>query len=258
MSPRASTRTPAATPAAIPTGETPGKRAAVQRMFAAISPRYDLLNRLLSAGQDQRWRRRAVRLFGPEVRRVLDVAAGTGDLGAAWLAARPGGELIATDFVPAMCAAGRAKLAGRPGFRACLVADALALPLAPGCMDGAMVAFGVRNFENLAAGLAEMARVLRPAGELLVLEFFPPRNPASERLFRFYFQRVLPRLGGWISGDAEAYRYLPRSVGDFVDREHFAALLAAAGFAAIRRAECAGGIATAFHAVKVAPAVRDS
>lgn len=234
----------------IPTGETPGKRDAVQRMFTAISPRYDRLNRLLSAGQDQRWRRRAVRLFGPEVRRVLDVAAGTGDLGAAWLASRRGVELIASDFVPAMCAAGAAKLGGRPGYRGSLVADALALPLATASVDGVMVAFGVRNFENLAAGLAELARVLRPGGELLVLDFFPPRKPAGERLFRLYFTRVLPRLGGWISGDAEAYRYLPRSVSDFVDRERFAALLAAAGLAGLRSLELGGGIATAFHAVK--------
>jgi demethylmenaquinone methyltransferase/2-methoxy-6-polyprenyl-1,4-benzoquinol methylase len=240
-------------PARIPTGEAPGKRAAVQRMFAAITPRYDLLNRLLSAGQDQRWRRRAVRRFGPEVRRVLDVAAGTGDLGAAWLAARPDGELIATDFVPAMCAAAAAKLAGRPGYLGSAVADALALPLAAGSVDGVMVAFGVRNFENLAAGLAEMARVLRPGGELVVLEFFPPRSGASARLFRFYFQRVLPRVGGWISGDAEAYRYLPRSVGDFVDRERFGALLAGAGLEVLARAECSGGIASVFHARKPTP-----
>ncbi len=248
--PRSSTRAPLDAAPAIPTGEAPGKRAAVQRMFTAISPRYDLLNRLLSAGQDQRWRRRAVRCFGPEVRRALDVAAGTGDLGAAWLAARPGAELIATDFVPAMCVAGGVKLAGRPGFRGYLVADALALPLADACVDGVMVAFGVRNFEKLEAGLAEMARVLRPGGELLVLEFFPPRNPASARLFRFYFKSVLPRLGGWISGDAQAYRYLPRSVGDFVDRERFASLLAEAGLSPPRVQEFNGGIATAFLARK--------
>jgi len=240
-------------PARIPTGETPGKRAAVQRMFAAISPRYDLLNRLLSAGQDRRWRRRAVRRFGPEVCRVLDVAAGTGDLGAAWLAARPGAELITSDFVPAMCAAAAAKLGGRPGYRGCLVADALALPLAGACLDGVMVAFGVRNFENLAPGLSELARVLRPGGELLVLEFFPPHDPARKRLFHLYFSQVLPRLGGWISGDAEAYRYLPRSVGDFVDRERFAALLAGAGLEVRGREEYSGGVATLFHARKAFP-----
>ena len=111
-----------------------------------------------------------------------------------------------------------------------------------------MVAFGVRNFENLAIGLAELARVLRPGGELLVLEFFPPRQPASERFFRFYFQRVLPRVGGWISGDAEAYRYLPRSVSDFVSRERFAALLRAAGLVPLSIRELSGGIATAVHA----------
>lgn len=239
-------------PARIPTGEAPGKRAAVQRMFAAISPRYDRLNRLLSAGQDQRWRRRAVRRFGPEVRRVLDVAAGTGDLGLAWLASRPGAELIASDFVPTMCAAGAAKLGGRPGYRGSLVADALALPLATASVDGVMVAFGVRNFENLAAGLAEMSRVLRAGGELVVLEFFPARGLLLQRAYRFYFNGILPRVGGWLSGNAEAYRYLPRSVGDFVDRERFAALLVAAGFEFLAREECSGGIATVFHARRLA------
>ena len=237
--------------APIPTGEAPGKRDAVQRMFAAISPSYDRLNHLLSAGQDRRWRRRAVGMFGPGVRRVLDVAAGTGDLGAAWLAARPDGELVSTDFVAAMCATGAAKLAGRRGYLGYAVADALALPLGDGAVDGVMAAFGVRNFAQLDAGLAEMVRVLRPGGELVVLEFFPARSAAIERAFRVYFHHVLPRVGGWISGSPEAYRYLPASVGDFVSRERFTALLEAAGLGEIRRRECGGGIATAFHGVKL-------
>ena len=235
----------------IPTSQTAGKREAVRGMFAAISPSYDRLNRLLSAGQDRRWRRRAVSLFGPDVRRVLDVAAGTGDLAAAWLAARPGAEVLATDFVPEMCTAGAAKLRGRPGFLGYAVADALCLPAPDGAYDGVMAAFGVRNFENLAAGLAEMARVLRPGGELVVLEFFPARSAVIEGIFRLYFHHVLPRLGGWISGDREAYRYLPASVGDFATRAQFAVLLEGAGYSAIGSHECSGGIATAYHAVKI-------
>ncbi len=234
----------------IPTGQTPGKREAVQGMFAAISPSYDRLNRLLSAGQDARWRRRAVAMFGPEVKRVLDVAAGTGDLSAAWLADREGAEVLATDFVAEMCVAGAAKLNGRSGLRGYAVADALALPIPDGAFDGVMAAFGVRNFENLAAGLAEMSRILRPGGELVVLEFFPARNAAVESLFRLYFHHVLPRVGGWISGEPEAYRYLPASVGDFADRERFGDLLGQAGFGGIERQECSGGIATVVRGIK--------
>ncbi len=234
----------------IPTGQAPGKREAVQGMFAAISPSYDRLNRLLSAGQDGRWRRRAVAMFGPEVKRMLDVAAGTGDLSAAWLADRESAEVLATDFVPEMCSAGAAKLEGARGLRGYAVADALALPIPDGAFDGVMAAFGVRNFENLAAGLAEMGRILRPGGELVVLEFFPARNAMIESLFRLYFHHVLPRVGGWISGEAEAYRYLPASVGDFADRETFRGLLAVAGFTSIEMKECSGGIATAVHAIR--------
>ncbi len=234
----------------IPTGQTPGKREAVQGMFAAISPSYDRLNRLLSAGQDARWRRRAVAMFGPDVKRVLDVAAGTGDLSAAWLADREGVEVLATDFVAEMCVAGAAKLEGAGGLRGYAVADALALPIPDGAFDGVMAAFGVRNFENLAAGLSEMARVLRPGGELIVLEFFPARNAAVESLFRLYFHHVLPRVGGWISGEPEAYRYLPASVGEFADRERFAALLGRAGFGGIEIRECSGGIATVVRSIK--------
>jgi demethylmenaquinone methyltransferase / 2-methoxy-6-polyprenyl-1,4-benzoquinol methylase len=233
----------------VPTTQTAGRREAVRGMFAAISPSYDRLNHLLSAGQDIRWRRRAVAMFGPDVKRVLDVAAGTGDLSAAWLTARTGNEVLATDFVPEMCMAGAAKLGGRPGLLGYAVADALALPAPDGAFDGVMAAFGVRNFENLGAGLAEMARVLRPGGEIVVLEFFPARMAFVDRIFRSYFHHVLPRVGAMISGDREAYSYLPKSVGDFVSREAFALLLKEAGFDAIEARECSGGIATAFHAV---------
>ncbi len=234
----------------IPTGEAPEKRQAVQGMFAAISHRYDLLNRLLSAGMDRRWRARAVGLFSKDIENVLDVAAGTGDLCSAWLADRPEARAVATDFVPEMCRLGAAKLAGHTRLSGYAAADALALPFADRSFDGVMAAFGVRNFAGLRDGLAEMTRVIRPGGEMLVLEFFPPRSAFQDRLFRFYFHHVLPRVGGWISGDREAYSYLPRSVGDFLGRDAFDQLLASLGMDVKCRMELSGGIATAVLARK--------
>ena len=230
--------------------EAPDHRGAVTRMFEGVARRYDLLNRLLSAGQDRRWRRRAVALLSPDARRVLDVAAGTGDLAAAFLAARPGGEAAACDPAPAMATHAARKLAGRAGWRGVVLGAAESLPFAGASFDAAMAAFGARNFADLAGGLAEMARVVRPGGELLVLEFFPAEKPLVAGLFRFYFRRVLPAVGGLVSGDRAAYRYLPASVDEFLDRAAFTELLARQGLVDIRKVELTGGIATAFHASK--------
>jgi len=226
------------------------KREAVHAMFAGIARRYDLLNHLLSGGLDRRWRRRAVALFSPDVRRVLDVAAGTGDLTAAWLADRPEARAVATDFVPEMCRLGVSKLEGESRLAGYAAADALALPFADASFDGVMSAFGVRNFAGLEAGLAEMTRVLRPGGEMLVLEFFPSPGTLRDKLFRFYFHRILPRVGGWISGNREAYAYLPRSVGEFAGREEFRQQLESNGLRTIRNIELSGGIASAVVARK--------
>lgn len=221
------------------------KRDAVHKMFASISHRYDFLNRLLSAGLDRRWRKRAVSLFSPDIHNVLDVAAGTGDLTLAWLADREDARAVATDFVPEMCAIGAKKLADESRLTAYATTDALALPFLDESFDGTMAAFGVRNFADLDAGIAEMARVLRPGGEMLILEFFPSRNAFMDKLFRFYFRRILPRLGGWLSGDREAYAYLPRSVGDFVNRETMVNILGDQGMQPIVFIELSGGVATA-------------
>ncbi|MBN2171799.1 MAG: ubiquinone/menaquinone biosynthesis methyltransferase [Candidatus Krumholzibacteriota bacterium] len=224
------------------------RRATVTRLFDGIAHRYDLLNRLLSAGLDGRWRRRAVALLSPEARRVLDVAAGTGDLAAAFLDARPGGEAAACDPSPAMAARAARKLDGRAGWRGVVLGAAERLPFADASFDAAMAAFGARNFADLAAGLGEMARVVRPGGELLVLEFFPAEKPLVAGLFRLYFHGVLPAVGGLVSGNRTAYRYLPGSVDSFLARDAFADLLARLGLADIRRVEFMGGVATAFHA----------
>ncbi len=229
----------------------PEKRAAVQGMFAAISHRYDLLNRVLSVGMDRHWRKRAVSMFSADVTSVLDVAAGTGDLSAAWLAHRREARVLATDFVPEMCRLGAAKLETETRLTGYAAADALALPFADNSFHGVMAAFGVRNFADLGAGLSEMARVIRPGGEMLILEFFPSRNSLQDKLFRFYFHRVLPRLGGWISGDREAYAYLPHSVCEFLSREDFGKLCSTIGLHTESRIEFSGGAATAILVKKV-------
>ena len=241
---------PAAATATGLSPEAERKRQSVQKMFAAITPAYDRLNHLLSLNLDRRWRRRAAGMFGADVKLVLDVAAGTGDLSLAWLRGRPLARVLASDFVAEMCAVGDGKLRGGSGYLGFARADALSLPFPDGSFDGAMAAFGVRNFADLEAGIGEMVRVIRPGGELMVLEFFPQRNAIMEGLFRFYFHRFLPLVGRWISGHDDAYDYLPRSVEGFATREQFAELLERNGCGRIRRIQFSGGIATAFHAKK--------
>ncbi len=231
--------------------ESSDKREAVQKMFAAITPAYDRLNHLLSLNQDKRWRKKAVGMFSGSVLRVLDVAAGTGDLSKAWLKHRAGVQVVSTDFVSEMCAVGDKKLAEKTGFMGYARADALSLPFPDDCFDGVMVGFGVRNFAELDVGIREMMRVLRPGGELIVLEFFPRRSPTLDRVFNFYFNRFLPRIGRKISGHTDAYLYLPRSVANFTMRTQFTTLLVESGCTRIRQKQHSGGIATTFHAYKV-------
>ncbi|MCP4549931.1 MAG: ubiquinone/menaquinone biosynthesis methyltransferase [bacterium] len=226
--------------------------ARIRGLFNAISHRYDLLNTLLTAGLDRRWRKQGVALFSPQVKRVLDIASGTGPLSLTWLEARDGNEVLATDFAPAMCRKGCVKLADKPGCLGFIVADALALPLPDNTFDGVMCGYGVRNFADLQRGLSEMARTLKPGGELLVLDFFPSRKPLTGRLIRFYMRRILPLVGGLISGEPKAYAYLPLSVDDFVTHEQFRAQLEELGFQDVRVREQSGGITSTIHA-RLAP-----
>ncbi len=178
-------------------------------MFARIARRYDLLNRLLSGGIDRRWRAAVVRRLGDvRGRKLVDACCGTGDL--ALVLERAGARVLGVDFTPQMLAHARRK--GRGRAARFVAGDALALPLADARADAATIAFGLRNVADRARGLRELARVVRPGGAVLVLEFSLPRGRLTGAFYRFYFTRVLPRLGGWISGDAEAYRYLPDTV----------------------------------------------
>ena len=203
-----------------PYSEEGSKREQVERMFDAISPKYDLLNRLFSLGIDQGWRRKVVRLLGAEpVQHLLDVATGTADL--AIMAAPKAERVTGIDISEGMLSHGRVKVTKRQLEKKVTLqqADSTALPFADGTFDAVTVAFGVRNFEDLQRGLVEMFRVLKPNGRLFVLEFSKPLHTPMRQLFRFYFHRIMPLIGRTVSKDSEAYTYLPKSV-DAVSYTH--------------------------------------
>jgi demethylmenaquinone methyltransferase/2-methoxy-6-polyprenyl-1,4-benzoquinol methylase len=237
-------RLPSSPGVAVPTPGSPEK-AAVRSMFDRIARRYDLLNRLLSAGTDVRWRRACVDLLElAQPARVLDLATGTADLLVETLRRDARHRGVGIDLSEQMLRRGAAKLRRRGlDTRARLAAgDAEALPLPSECFDAAMIGFGIRNLGNPLAALAEIRRVLRPGGRLVVLEFSLPPGWRGA-IYRRYFQGVLPRIGALVSGDAGAYSYLPASVARFPAPEAFAALMQAAGFTAVRWRLLTGGIA---------------
>ncbi len=221
----------------------------VRGMFGRIAPRYDLLNHLLSFNLDKRWRARTVArvasiLDRPDSR-VLDLCCGTGDVALA-LEKRAVRPVLATDFShPMLVEAGR-KLAAR-GFRTPLFeADALHLPLADASLDLITVAFGFRNLANYQSGLQELLRVLKPGGTAAILEFSQASNRVFRALYGFFSTRVLPRVGGMISGSPDAYSYLPESIRKFPGAEQLAREMRRAGFSRVEF-ECMTGGAVALH-----------
>jgi demethylmenaquinone methyltransferase/2-methoxy-6-polyprenyl-1,4-benzoquinol methylase len=226
---------------------TPGRpeKAAVRSMFDRIAPRYDLLNRLLSAGVDVRWRRACVDMLAIEPpARVLDLCTGTADLLIEALERDSRTSGLGLDLSMEMLSRGVRKLCRRGlSTRAALVSgDAERLPFESGTFDAALVAFGIRNVGDPLEALREVKRVLRPGGRLVVLEFSMPQGWRGQ-LYRIYFTRVLPRLGGLVSGDGGAYGYLPASVTRFPEGEAFETLMRTAGLAAVRARPLSGGIA---------------
>jgi demethylmenaquinone methyltransferase/2-methoxy-6-polyprenyl-1,4-benzoquinol methylase len=226
----------------------------VREMFSGIAPRYDLLNHLLSGRLDNVWRARVARRFAPILARgdarVLDLCCGTGDLAFA-LARRGPARIVGADFSHAMLAIARRKAeaatsASVSGNSAVefVEADALRMPFADATFDLVTTAFGFRNLANYDEGLKEIRRVLRPGGELGILEFSEPRGKLFGALYRFYFRHILPTLGGAISGNSAAYSYLPRSVGRFPSPEELAAQMERAGFGDVRFVRWTGGIVT--------------
>jgi len=222
----------------------------ISGMFDAIAPRYDLLNRLLSAGIDRRWRDaaiRSLRLTGTET--VLDVCTGTADVA---LAARRGGaaQVLGIDFAGAMLALGRRKVAAAGESRHIPLAraDAMRIPVADAAVDAVTVAFGIRNVERPAVACGEMARALRPGGRLAILEFGVPAFPGIRPLYLWYFRHVLPLIGRMISGHGGAYTYLPASVGAFPPPDEFMAMLRVAGFVDTRAEPLTFGIVQLYTA----------
>jgi demethylmenaquinone methyltransferase/2-methoxy-6-polyprenyl-1,4-benzoquinol methylase len=236
---------------------TPGapEKAAVRSMFNRIAPRYDLVNRLLSGGTDVRWRRRcidALALTGPA--RVLDVCTGTADLLLELLRRDPRHRALGVDLSGEMIQRGRDKLRRRDvGDRGAVAeGDAERLPVADVSCDGAVVAFGIRNVSDPLAALSEMRRVLRPGGVAVVLEFSMPKGLLLGRLYRLYFQRILPALGALISGDAGAYRYLPDSVDRFASPAELGSLMGQAGFQQVAWQPLTWGVAYLYRGVRPA------
>jgi demethylmenaquinone methyltransferase/2-methoxy-6-polyprenyl-1,4-benzoquinol methylase len=211
----------------------------VQAMFDRIARVYDLMNSVMTAGLHHRWRERAADLaaVGPGGR-ALDVACGTGDL-AVELARRvgPAGSVVGTDFSEAMLARARQKSTDVTWEWA----NALDLPYPDGGFDAATVGFGARNFSDLDRGLAEMTRVVRPGGRVVILEITTPQRPPLSTFFSIWFDRVVPTLGK-LAGDPDAYAYLPSSVKRFPDPEALAARMVGAGLTDVRWILTAGGI----------------
>lgn len=251
----------AASPSGVPGTRPEGVRdereaaARVREMFGRIAPRYDLLNHLLSLEVDKVWRRRVAKRFSAILRRpsatVLDLCCGTGDLALAFRREAPqGAEIVGSDFVPEMLERARAKAAASRAAITFVEADALALPFGDATFDLVSCSFGFRNLANYERGLREIRRVLKPGGVAAILEFAEPQGKVFGSLYRFYFRRVLPKLGGLISGNGFAYTYLPSSVSKFPSPEALQAQCKAAGFSEARFERWTGGIVTLHTAVK--------
>lgn len=222
------------------------KKTQVRDMFDRIAPRYDLLNHTLSFNIDRLWRRRVVRLVRRSgAQRILDLATGTGDLAIDLALHIPGARVLGVDLSEGMLDIARRKVAAR-GLDARIrleQGDAEHLGAADASVDALTVAFGVRNFGDLEAGLREMARTIRPGGQVVILEFSEPKGALFGPLYRFYSGWLLPRVGGAVSKDRKAYEYLPASVEAFPEPGAFMELMRRAGFRNCRARSQSFGIA---------------
>ena len=215
-------------------------------MFAAIAKRYDLLNHLLSGNVDRSWRRLVARRVADQIAgsrsRILDVACGTGDL-ALTLFEFTDAHITATDFCRPMLEIAVGKTQPNTGKVRFVEGDGLALPFLNQSFDAVTIGFGLRNFAAPEVGLTELLRVLRPGGLLAVLEFSKPQILGMRQLFQLYFDKVLPLMGGIISGSRSAYSYLPNSVKTFPDQEQLASMIRRVGFDEVSYQNLTGGIA---------------
>jgi len=213
----------------------------VRDMFARISPRYDLLNHLLSGNIDKRWRRRVIRKLSPLLppnADVLDVACGTGDLSIEIFEATKS-RVVGVDFCRPMLELARTKAQAIPFVEG----DALHLPFADQSFDFVTIGFGLRNLSSRERGLQELRRVLKPTGWAAILEFSQPTVSGLRQLVAFYYSRVLPSIGGWLSGSRNAYEYLPDSISKFPNQQELARMMRDSGFERVTFENFTGGVA---------------
>ena len=227
--------------------------ATVRAMFDRIVPRYDLMNHLMTFGMDIRWRKQIARRAAAMGDTVLDVATGTGDVA---FAIREAGAraVVGLDFSPEMISAAQAKERERRAGIDFLIGDAMHLPFPDDTFDACTVSFGLRNMPDYAAAIAEMTRVLRPGGRFICLEMTPYRKPVLGHLFSFYFEKIVPIIGGILSGDGAAYRYLPKSVAAFPTSTQMIMLMRAAGLTNTHVTMLGGGTVAIHTGVKTTDA----
>jgi demethylmenaquinone methyltransferase/2-methoxy-6-polyprenyl-1,4-benzoquinol methylase len=228
------------------------KREQVAEMFDNISPKYDLLNHLLSGGVDIYWRKRAIKLLRKQQPKViLDIASGTGDFAIEALSLNPQ-KVIGVDISEGMLAVGREKIKklGKESIITLQSGDSENLSFTDNYFDAVIVSFGVRNFQNLLAGLTEMNRVMKSDGTCVVVEFSKPRSFPFKQLYNFYFKYILPLIGKTVSKDSAAYTYLPESVQAFPDGEAFLEIFKKAGFKNTKCIPLTFGICTIYTGQK--------
>lgn len=228
------------------------KKVQVEEMFNQISPRYDLLNHLLSANIDKLWRKKAIKQLTPwNPGLVLDVATGTADFAIAATAIN-NAKVVGIDISEGMLEVGRRKIEkkGLESRIELIKADSEKLPFESDTFDAAIVGFGVRNFENLKAGISEIKRVLKPGGVFFVLEFSKPVKTPYKQIYQFYFTKILPLIGRMVSKDSNAYTYLPESVNEFPDGDKFLSILAEVGFVESKYFVQTFGIASIYETQK--------
>lgn len=229
------------------------KKEGIRKLFDNIAGKYDILNHILSLNIDKSWRRKAVKEIADtaEPLNILDEACGTCDFTIEIAKGAPqGSKVTGIDLSEGMLQIGREKCR-KEGITAELqTGDCEAMPYDEGTFDRIGVAFGVRNFENLPKGLTEMLRVLKPGGKLVILELSIPRNPIIRWCYKLYFLKILPAIGGWVSGNRSAYEYLPSSVLRFPAPEKFMEMMQEAGFEQVRKKSFTMGICNMYIGIK--------
>ena len=231
-----------------PIGEVKGKKEEIEEMFDAIAPRYDLLNKVLSAGIDKTWRRKAINwLAEHEPKRILDIATGTADLAIESMRLHPE-KVIGVDIAEEMLKHGRVKITDKEldEYITLQRGDAEKLPFSDSQFDAAIVAFGVRNFENLGQGLANVFRVLKHNGTLVILEFSQPGIFPIKQIYSFYSKTLLPLIGRLVSQDSGAYSYLPESISAFPHGDEFLEIMTHAGYSDVQQQKLTLGIASLY------------